>query len=259
MIFANIRRLLALWMGGFICAFFLHIALGVQFYFCNTGVGNNTLSSPIMLTFVQDNLYSDISTDTSDIDTDLSNDITEPEVPPSDFSEQESEVLESADNIQSEQVQHTIEEDDFTVLKSLEEPLPQKVEHKAHDRKTIPQKSVVKRSPMKAVRLSIAAQGGDTASRVDALLREWLTKVQIQLEKQKSYVVGRRISRTKGTVTLEFRVHEQGNIFSSRIVASSGDPELDRLAMTALQRVGSFPSPPPSKVNKIIRVSLIFN
>lgn len=77
--------------------------------------------------------------------------------------------------------------------------------------------------------------------------------------KAKNYVIGQRTSGAKGTVKLEFRVHEQGNIFSSRVVVSAGDPALDRLAMVALQRVGFFPPPPPSKVNKIIRVSLIFS
>ncbi|WP_273756452.1 energy transducer TonB [Bartonella sp. MM73XJBT] len=265
MIFTNTRRLLTLWIGGFICAFSLHMALGAQFYFCDTGVGKGMLSLPIMLTFVQEPLYSDIETDSLDIDKDLANVSTEPEELSSDLSEQESEILqesetlEEVDEVRPEELQHTLEKDDFTVLKSLEEPLPQKGEHKARDKKAIPQKAVVKQPAVKAIRASIAAQGGDTTARADALLREWLTKVQAQLEKQKSYVVGQRISRTKGTVTLEFRVHEQGSVFSSRVVASAGDPELDRLAMKALQRVGSFPPPPPSKVNKIIRVSLIFN
>ncbi|WP_345118633.1 TonB family protein [Bartonella pachyuromydis] len=260
MIFVNTRRLLALWIGGFICAVSLHMALGAQFYFSDTGVGNGMLSSPIMLTFVQEPLYSDVDTDSPDIDTDLSNVSTEPEVLPLDFSEQDSEISEAVDEVQSEDLQYTVEKDDFNVLKSLEDPFPQKDEHKVHDKKAVPQKAMLKQpTVIKSVRSSVAAQGGDTAARADALLREWLTKVQAQLEKQKSYVVGQRISRTKGTVTLEFRVHEQGSVFSSRVVASAGDLELDRLAIAALQRVGSFPPPPPSKVNKIIRVSLIFN
>lgn len=259
MIFTNTRRLLTLWIGGFICAFSLHMALGAQFYFCDTGVGNGMLSPPIMLTFVQEPLFPDVDTDSPDIDTDLSNVSTEPEVLSSDFSEQESETLEAVDEVQPEELQHTVEKNDFTILKSLEKPLPQKAEHKARDKKAISPKAVVKQPTVKTVHSSIAAQGGDAAVRADVLLREWLTKVQAQLEKQKSYVVGQRISRTKGTVTLEFRVHEQGNVFLSRVVTSTGDPQLDRLAMTALQRVGSFPPPPPSKVNKIIRVSLIFN
>lgn len=68
-----------------------------------------------------------------------------------------------------------------------------------------------------------------------------VSKSTVAIRKAKNYVVGQRTSRAKGTVKLEFRVHERGGIFSSRVVVSAGDPELDRLAMAALQRVGSFP------------------
>ncbi len=254
--FANTTQLLTLWIGAFVGALFLHVLLGAQFYFQSTGVGNGLLSSEIELTFVQETIYLDVDTDLSDIHTE--SDInTEPKVLQSDLLEQESEELESVDEVQSEEPQHMIEQDD---LKSLEEPLPQKVEHKAFIKKTIPMpKAVVKRSNAKAVRSSSTNKGVGTAGLEDMLLMEWLAKVQSQLERQKNYIVGQRTSRAKGTVKLEFMVREQGSIFSSRVAVSAGNPELDRLAMAALQRVGSFPPPPPSKVNKIIRVSLIFS
>ncbi|WP_208435193.1 energy transducer TonB family protein [Bartonella phoceensis] len=260
MIVANTRRLLALWIGGFICAFSLHIVLGAQFYFYSTGVSNNTLSSTITLTFVQEPLYSGNDADLLDIDTDLSNVGTDLEKMQLDPLERESDILEAVNELRPEEPQHIVEKDNFAVLKSLEKSLPQKVEHKVLVRKPIPMpKAVVKRSTTKSVRSSITAQGGDAATLEDALLVEWLAKVQAQLERQKKYIVGQRISRAKGTVKLEFRVHEQGSIFSSRVIVSAGDLELDRLAMAVLKRVGSFPPPPPSKVNKIIRVSLIFS
>ncbi|WP_019219708.1 energy transducer TonB family protein [Bartonella florencae] len=240
MFFANTRRLLALWICGFICAFSLHIALGVQFYFYSAGVSNGTSSFPIMLTFTQEVLSPDFDTDSANIDTDLSNVNTEPEILEPDLPEQESEMLEAVNEDQPEELS------------------PQKSEHEVHIKKTIP-KIVAKRSTIKAKHSSNTFKGGDAVTREDALLIEWLAKVQAQLEKQKNYVVGQRVSRAKGTVKLEFRVHEQGNIFSSRVVVSAGDPELDRLAIAVLQRVSSFPPPPPSKVNKIIRVSLIFS
>ncbi len=254
--FANTKQLLTLWIGAFIGAFFLHVLLAAQFYFQSTGISNGLLSSEIMLTFMQETVYPDVDTDLPDIhrESDIN---TEQEVLQSDLLEQESEGLESVDEVQSEEPQHIVEQDD---LKPLEEPLPQKVEHKAFIKKTIPMpKAVVKRSNAKAVRSSSINKGGGTAGLEDMLLMEWLAKVQSQLERQKNYIVGQRTNRTKGTVKLEFMVHEQGSIFSSRVVVSAGDPELDRLAMAALRRVGSFPPPPPSKVNKTIRVSLIFS
>ncbi|MBB5073578.1 protein TonB [Bartonella callosciuri] len=256
--FANTKRLLTLWLSAFICAFSLHLAVGAQFYFYNTGVRNSTLSSPIMLTFAQETFYPDVNTDLSDINTDLSNISTEPEVLQPHLSGQESKILESVDEIQQEESHHHMEQDDFATLKSLQKSLSQKEERNILAEKPIP-KTVVKQSTVKTIRSSTTTQGGNAVARENALLVEWLAKVQAQLERQKEYVVGQRISRAKGTVKLEFRVHEQGHIFSSRVVVSAGDRELDRLAMTALQRVGTFPPPPPSKVNKIIRVSLIFS
>lgn len=251
--FANTRQLLTLWICAFICAFSLHIILGAQFYFRSTGVSNAMLSPGVMLTFVQEITYPDIDTDLLDVS-------IEPEMLQPDFVEQESELLETVDKVPPEELQQNVEKDDFSVLKSLEEPLSQKIEHKILAKRLVPMpKSVVKQSNIKSIRSSISSQGGDMAAREDALLIEWLAKVQSQLEMQKKYVVGQRISRATGTVKLEFRVHEQGNIFSSRVVVSAGDPELDRLAMAALRRVGSFPPPPASKVNKVIRVSLIFS
>ncbi|WP_429136336.1 energy transducer TonB family protein [Bartonella heixiaziensis] len=254
--FANTKQLLTLWIGAFVGAFFLHVLLGAQFYFQSTGVSNGLLSSEIMLTFVQETVYPDVDTDLSDIHTE--SDInTEPKVLQSDLLEQEPEELESVDEVQSEEPPHMVGQDD---LKSLEEPLPQKVEHKAFIKKIIPMpKAVVKRSNAKAVRSSSTNKGVGTAGLEDMLLMEWLAKVQSQLERQKNYIVGQRTSRAKGTVKLEFMVREQGSIFSSRVAVSAGDRELDRLAMAALQRVGNFPPPPASKVNKIIRVSLIFS
>lgn len=258
--FANTRRLLVLWIGAFVGAFFLHVVLGAQFYFQSIGISNGVRSSAMMLAFAQEIVYSDIDLDFSDIETDLSNIRTEPEILQPDFSEQESEILETVDEVQPKEFEHIVEKDDFTVQKPLEEALPQKIEHKALVKKTIPMpKAVVKRAVVKAKHSSTTGQRGNAAALEDALLMQWLAKVQAQLERQKEYVVGQRTSRAKGVVKLEFRIHEQGSIFSSRVVVSAGDPELDRLAMAALQRVGNFPPPPASKVNKIIRVSLIFS
>ncbi|WP_142416349.1 energy transducer TonB family protein [Bartonella massiliensis] len=256
---ANTRQLSTLWIGAFIGALSLHIVVGAQFYFRKIGVSNGTLSSTVMLTLTQESLYLDADIDSSnpDHDTDLSSVSTKSERLQPDLAEQEPEISETVDEIQPEEPQYTVEKNDFTE-KNLEESLPPKVKDKIFEKKIKP-KTVLKKPSVKAVRSSTARQSGSTAGLEDVMLMEWLAKVQSQLEQQKNYVVGQRTSRTKGTVKLEFRVHERGNIFSSRVVVSAGDPKLDRLAMAALQRVGSFPPPPPSKVNKTIRVSLIFS
>ncbi|WP_332060340.1 TonB family protein [Bartonella sp. CB74] len=258
--FEKTKRLSTLWVGAFIGAFSLHLALGAQFYFRRAGVSNGTFSPTIMLTLVQETIHPDVDTDLLDTNRDLPDVDTSSEVLQPDVSEQESEVSESDDEVQPAEPEHIVEQNDLTVPQSLEKTLPSKEEHKVLVKKSIPQsKTVVKQRSAKAVRSSSVRYGSNGAELEDALSVEWLAKVQAQLERQRNYVARQRTNRTKGTVQLEFRVREQGNIFSSRIVLSAGDQELDRLAMAALQRVGSFPPPPASKVNKIIRVSLIFS
>ncbi|WP_455478497.1 energy transducer TonB family protein [Bartonella sp. B10] len=259
--FANTRRLSTLWVGAFIGACFLHAALGAQFYFRNTGVGNNGMLAPvIMLTFAQEVVDPDMRTELLNSDTDLSYINTDQEALQSDFLEQKTKASESVDQVQPEDFQNTVEKDDFIVPKPLKKSLPSGIEHKEFVKKQVPQqKIIVKQLDTEVIPSSIVSHNGNAATLESALLAEWLEKVQAQLEKQKNYVVSQRTSHTKGTVQLEFRVHKKGNIFSSRVARSAGDQGLDRLAMAALQRVGTFPPPPQSQVDKIIRVSLIFS
>ncbi|WP_336276300.1 energy transducer TonB family protein [Bartonella sp. CB178] len=249
--FSNIRQLSILWVCAFIAAFSLHVGLGARFYFQKSGVSNGTLSQTIMLTFVQDEktINLDANTDFLDSNADIPDVSTYTEVLHPDL-EQESELPESVNEIQSEEVQNTTEKDDFIT------PVPEIKRKTTVEKIKRKSKAVTEKLDKKGAHLITA---GNVVSPESALLAKWLAKVQAQLEKQKNYVVKRRISRAKGTVQLEFKISEQGDIFSSRVVRSSDDEELDRLAMTALQRVGSVPPPPPSKVNKIIRISLIFN
>ncbi len=256
--FANTRWFPILWIGAFFGALSLHVALGAQFYFRSTGVKNGIASPIVTLTFAQEFITFDGSSDLSDTGTDSLDIDTEPELLQPVPLEQDLEILEAVNEVQPEEPQHPYEKDDFTILKSVEEPFPHKIEHKISVKKPI-SKAIVKQYKAKEARSSPTKQVGNAAMYEDALFLEWLTKVQAQLEKQKKYVVGQRTSRANGTVKLEFRVNEQGSIFSSRVVIFAGDPELNRLALVALQRVGSFPPPPPSKANKIIRVSLIFS
>ncbi|AQX19441.1 energy transducer TonB family protein [Bartonella sp. WD16.2] len=259
--FTNTGRLSILWVGAFMSALSLHAALGIRFYFQNVNMSDSVFLPPtIMLTFAQEISHSNINTNT-----DL-------EILQSSFSEQEQKISESALNevqsigsqfseeIQSSQEsQPIIEENDFMVQKAFKKSQTSKMEHKALVRKALSvSKTVAKQSNAKSVH-SLSVGKDNNTKLDDALSMQWLAKVQAQLERQKNYVMRHRTTHAKGVVQLEFKVHKQGNIFSSRIALSSNDQELDRLAMAALQRVGILPPPPLSKENKIIRISLIFN
>ncbi|WP_455477413.1 TonB family protein [Bartonella sp. B41] len=256
----NTERLLILWASSFICALLLHVMLVMQFYFQNIGVSKGAFSPTIMLTLTQEAVYLNSNEDfLNDNDMNLSNIDTVPETSNPDSLEQEFEVLEQAEEIQQKDSQHT-EENGFVLSKPFEKPIPQNMEDKSFVKKQLPKpKTLAKRSNAKVMHSSSSATNWNAGVLESTLSEKWLAKIQEQLERQKKYAVGQRTGAAKGTAQLEFRVREQGNIFSSRIVRSTGNQELDKLAMEVLQRVGTFPPPPPSEVNKIIRVSLIFS
>ncbi|ENN93402.1 energy transducer TonB family protein [Bartonella bovis] len=256
--FTNTRRLSILWIGAFISALSLHTTLGIQFYFYNVDVNDSVLPPTIMLTFAQEITRPNINTDL--------------EVLQSSFSEQEQKISESALNeiqsvrsqfleeIQSSQeTQPIIEKNDFVIQQTLKKSQTSKIKHKALVKKALSvSKAAAKPSDAKPVH-SVAVSKGNYTELDDTLSMQWLVKVQAQLERQKNYIIRQRTTHAKGIVQLEFKVDKQGNIFSSRIAFSSNNQELDRLAMAALQRVGTLPPPPSSKEKKIIRISLIFN
>ncbi|MCZ2328522.1 TonB family protein [Bartonella sp. F02] len=261
--FANTKHLSILWIGAFFIAFSLHVVLGVQLYFQNIGVSSDVVSPVMTITFVQEITHTDFDRENIDADLDRGMD---PEVQQFDFFKQDQEMLVPEINefkleeTPLENLQPVAQKNDFIASQSLKQNLAPEMTRKIIVKKTSEISKIVKKQhhDVKAARSHVSAQKNNAATLEDMLLMQWLTKVQEQLEKQKQYVVRQRISYAKGTVQLEFRVHEHGYIVSRRIARSSGDKDLDRLAMAALQRVGILPPPPLSKVNKIIRVSLIF-
>lgn len=50
--------------------------------------------------------------------------------------------------------------------------------------------------------------------------------------------------RLDGEVGIHFSIDPAGNLRSARIVQSSGDPMMDRLALDTVRRAGPFPGPP---------------
>ncbi|KZM37866.1 energy transducer TonB [Bartonella bacilliformis] len=260
------ERLSTLWVGAFIVALSLHVALGVQFYFQNVGAHNYIVSPSIMLAFEQEIIHPDLSIDTDlevlqDDFVKLDHDMLEPvlhETQPEEFSPLE-ETLSSEKFQSTEELQSITEKNDFMVPKPLKKSSPlEREQENIIQKSSSVLKAKIRKSDEKTIDSFTSSKQNNAEALDDALSKKWLAEVQAQLERQKKYIMRQRIRRVKGVVRLEFKVHEQGNIFASRIALSSGDQELDRLAMAALRRV-VVPPPPLSKMNETIRVFLIFN
>ncbi len=252
----SIGRVLALWIGAFLCSFALHIGIGARFYFKSIYMNGFMFSPMAMLIVVPEIMHSDVNLDTEIVEFDI---LKQEEISKSEFSKVQSENSLSKEGQITEELQSIAEKNDLKVLKPLEKSSPSEINRKVFIKKRSSTLNVTaKKSNEKKAHSFSESRDNHIMAFDSALSERWLAKVQIQLEKQKSYIIGQRISSAQGVVQLEFKVHEQGGIFASRIMLSSGNRELDWLAMTALKRIDMFPPPPREMVNKTIRVSLVF-
>ncbi len=65
------------------------------------------------------------------------------------------------------------------------------------------------------------------------------------IERRKSFPANLAVRGFEGTVTVEFQIDRRGRLTGPvRIVASSGEPVLDRLAQQQIQAASPFPKPP---------------
>jgi protein TonB len=87
----------------------------------------------------------------------------------------------------------------------------------------------------------------------------WKSQVITILEHNKRYPADARARGEQGVTRLTFRIDPDGQLISSRIVASSGSAALDAETLALLQRAQPFPPPPPELAGSEITVPLRFN
>ncbi|MGX5850538.1 TonB family protein [Mesorhizobium sp. PL10] len=102
-------------------------------------------------------------------------------------------------------------------------------------------KPAAKASTPKASQSS--SRSGD-ADRWNASLRSWI-------QRRTHYPNAARPRRAKGTVNVSFVVNASGRVTSAWLARSSGDPDLDRAALSVLQGA-TVPTPPPEKVGAVV-------
>lgn len=75
---------------------------------------------------------------------------------------------------------------------------------------------------------------------------KWQSKVQAHLERKKR-TAQRRLGRAdKGIVQIAFVIDAGGNVISARISGTSGNPQVDQAALSAVKAASPVPAPPPS-------------
>jgi protein TonB len=72
----------------------------------------------------------------------------------------------------------------------------------------------------------------------------WLGAVSAALARHRSYPARLRVDRVTGVVLLRFSVDRAGHVLARTVERSSGNAELDNLALALLARADPLPPPP---------------
>jgi protein TonB len=98
---------------------------------------------------------------------------------------------------------------------------------------------------MRQAAVPTAPNQGAPNTSSSTLLPQWKSEVVGMLERNKRYPAAARSHRQHGVARIAFSMDRQGNVTSTRLVASSGSSLLDQEALQIARRAQPFPPPPP--------------
>ena len=93
-----------------------------------------------------------------------------------------------------------------------------------------------------------AARRGVSPDRWNSRLRAWIRSAHNTIQGR------RRPGAPEGSASVTFTIDGSGRVLSARLARSSGDPDLDRAALSALQGA-SVPEPPPELGSRITKTA----
>lgn len=91
-----------------------------------------------------------------------------------------------------------------------------------------------------------AKRNGAAAGTPGMSSAKWSAKLQAHLERQKRFVERRSGVRGRGVAQLSFVIDPVGNVLSARIAGSTGNNQLDQMALDLVKRASPVPAPPPA-------------
>ncbi|MFH1057750.1 MAG: energy transducer TonB, partial [Pseudomonadota bacterium] len=81
--------------------------------------------------------------------------------------------------------------------------------------------------------------------------------VRLRIEREKRYPAQARRRQIEGRVTLDFSLGPQGELRACKVAKTSGNQDLDRAALEAVQRAAPFPPPPAHLGKRGVRLELV--
>jgi len=103
--------------------------------------------------------------------------------------------------------------------------------------------------PKTAVLPSGPVQGSPTRHIDARAMQTWIGEISAALERKKHYPAAAHARHDQGIAQISFTIDRQGRVIESRIVRSSGVPDLDEEALALLQRAQPFPPRPTPDTN----------
>jgi protein TonB len=101
--------------------------------------------------------------------------------------------------------------------------------------------------------------GGGTGIGNPNALNAYAAKIRAKLNRFKKYPPAAVAGRIGGVVTMNFTVNRQGEVISSRMVKSSGQPILDQEAIALVKRCSPFPPMPNELPQSTLNLTVPIN
>ncbi|MDG4883351.1 energy transducer TonB [Mesorhizobium sp. WSM4884] len=134
--------------------------------------------------------------------------------------------------------------------KPVEKPKQRSRKEKADPPKAVTTASIDAKAGAKAA----APQSSDAAPRPSVGPSRWNASLQAWIRRHTRYPSAARSRRAEGTPNVTFAVDASGRVVSARLARSSGDADLDRAALGALQGA-SVPAPPAELGQRVTRTA----
>lgn len=133
----------------------------------------------------------------------------------------------------------------------------EKAKNRPKKEKAAPPRTTASLAAKPAARAAAPKSAKATASRSGVSSSKWNSQLHAWIRRHTRYPRAAKARRAEGTPKVTFTVDASGRVLSARLTRSSGDPDLDSAALSALQGA-KVPAPPPEKAGTSVAAPFTF-
>ncbi|MFQ0813323.1 energy transducer TonB [Brucella anthropi] len=148
--------------------------------------------------------------------------------------------------------------------KKVEKPKPEKQKAekpkpKKAEKAPVTRQAAAPRMDVDAGEKAAANRRGENSASAGVSSSKWTSKLQSHMARNVRFLQ-RKSRNAKGLVQVTFVIDPSGNVLSARLAGSSGNPDVDQLALEAARRASPVPAPPAAiaKARMPITLPLLF-